>query len=491
MESTATKPMLTLALLKAFAAEFVASLSRSSIRELFGITDAKAVGSYVEALFNVEIAKRYAHTAGSAASGIDFPELNVDLKVTSVKQPQSSSPFSSASQKVYGLAMTGGANFDIAEYMILKLIGELSIDRPTVSMLCKTSVARCVLEFAHDVSLPVARATEIRRIDAARYFGAAVDACLFSFDVQAPDAGYYAQVYNELDDKTPTDSWGVVAGAVISDLAAYQRSRYAHGRFSLEWRQGVKHDAASVMELVRDETCLRNALHDRVEIESDFVFPLAKGSDVFHGRSQADTGRFLILTQRDLQDDPERLQHSAPKLWSYLVRHETALDQRKSSIYRGKRRFSMFGVGAYTFAPYKVAVSSLHREPRFRVLGPVEGRPMVLDDTCYFVPCDSLMQAAVVAALLSNDDAIALRRSLSHPTAKRAVTKKTLQALDLRAILRRCDLDELADRALNTAAEVDCNVARPEPRDLERYLEPTVVISGGRAEQLSGQGSFL
>lgn len=40
---------------------------------------------------------------GSSAKGIDFPELEVDIKVTSVRQPQSSCPFKSARQKIYGL----------------------------------------------------------------------------------------------------------------------------------------------------------------------------------------------------------------------------------------------------------------------------------------------------------------------------------------------------------------------------------------------------
>lgn len=34
---------------------------------------------------------------------IDFPELEVDIKVTSIRQPQSSCPFKSARQKIYGL----------------------------------------------------------------------------------------------------------------------------------------------------------------------------------------------------------------------------------------------------------------------------------------------------------------------------------------------------------------------------------------------------
>jgi restriction system protein len=73
------------------------------IGDLYGTTDGKAVGTYVEAAFHRHLEKRFNHNPGNAASGIDFPDLAVDLKVTSIKQPQSSCPFRSASQKVYGL----------------------------------------------------------------------------------------------------------------------------------------------------------------------------------------------------------------------------------------------------------------------------------------------------------------------------------------------------------------------------------------------------
>jgi hypothetical protein len=71
---------------------------------LFGVTDGKAVGTYLEAKFRGYLsAKGYEFEAGNAANGLDFPSLNVDIKVTSVKQPQSSCPFRSIRQKIYGL----------------------------------------------------------------------------------------------------------------------------------------------------------------------------------------------------------------------------------------------------------------------------------------------------------------------------------------------------------------------------------------------------
>ncbi len=70
---------------------------------LYGVTDGKAVGTYLEHKFQNLLSSKYTYDQGSSAKGIDFPHLNVDMKVTSIKQPQSSSPFKSARQKVLGL----------------------------------------------------------------------------------------------------------------------------------------------------------------------------------------------------------------------------------------------------------------------------------------------------------------------------------------------------------------------------------------------------
>ncbi|BAZ88522.1 hypothetical protein [Dolichospermum compactum] len=95
--------LLTLESLKTAARNFCSELSVTQIHNLYGVTDGKAVGTYVESTFNQYLSSRYEYTLGSAALGIDFPGLEVDLKVTSIKQPQSSCPFRNASQKVYGL----------------------------------------------------------------------------------------------------------------------------------------------------------------------------------------------------------------------------------------------------------------------------------------------------------------------------------------------------------------------------------------------------
>jgi len=96
-------PKLTIEILKREAQAFSRAESLHSEKSLFGITDGKAVGTYLEHKFKNYLRTKYNFEGGNSASGIDFPDLLVDMKVTSINQPQSSCPFKSARQKIYGL----------------------------------------------------------------------------------------------------------------------------------------------------------------------------------------------------------------------------------------------------------------------------------------------------------------------------------------------------------------------------------------------------
>ena len=97
------KSKLTQAVLCEEARKYAQKESKCDSRKLFGVTDGKAVGTYFEHKFQKYLQNRYAYQAGSSAKGIDFPQLKIDMKVTSFRQPQSSCPYKSARQKVYGL----------------------------------------------------------------------------------------------------------------------------------------------------------------------------------------------------------------------------------------------------------------------------------------------------------------------------------------------------------------------------------------------------
>lgn len=98
-----SKPVLTVETLREEARKFALAESAHPETTIYGVTDGKAIGTYLEHKFQQHLESRYVHAPGNSAMGIDLPGLAVDMKVTSVKQPQSSCPFKSARQKIYGL----------------------------------------------------------------------------------------------------------------------------------------------------------------------------------------------------------------------------------------------------------------------------------------------------------------------------------------------------------------------------------------------------
>jgi hypothetical protein len=100
-----SKQPLTIPHLISCAQSFCEQESKTPNSELFGVTDGKAVGTYIEHKYKDFLLTNYEWQVGSSANGIDLPssEINTDIKVTSIKQPQSSCPFKNAQQKIFGL----------------------------------------------------------------------------------------------------------------------------------------------------------------------------------------------------------------------------------------------------------------------------------------------------------------------------------------------------------------------------------------------------
>lgn len=341
-------------------------------------------------------------------------------------------------------ALTGESNFDIAEYIWIKLVKELAWARPTIALLSKTTVARNLLRFAKATNLPISGAA-MYRIDAKKWFDASADACLFRLDVGSGEPDYTARLYPNLEASQPETLLSVSNGSLIANTEAYARLRFIDGQCALEWRQGLKHDLASIMELREVNGGLCNKRGDVVEVEDEFIFPLIKSSDL-HSREEPAPRYRVIITQKRLGDDTRELRDKAPRLWAYLNRHLEAFRSRRSSIYEGRPDFAMFGVGDYSFNRFKVAVSGLYKTIRFRVLGPIDGKPIMLDDTCYFIPCETPQQACVLVELLSHDVSVEFLNSIIFTDSKRPLTKRILQRLDLDTILNHVDQDELLER---------------------------------------------
>jgi hypothetical protein len=385
-------------------------------------------------------------------------------------------------------ALTGSSNFDIAEYIWIKLVTELAEQRPTIALLCKTSVARNLLKFSSDTGLPIADAV-IRRIDAKRWFGAAVDACLFHVTIGQSAAGYEATVYEDLEGSTPESVCGVVNGNLVVDVPGYTEVAFVDGICPLTWRQGLKHDAASVMELTTDNSGhLVNKLGGHVRVECSHIYPLLKSSDLAN-KAAVSPQRSVVVPHRALGDDTRLLAHTAPELWRYLSAHADAFERRKSSIYRGKPPFSIFGIGDYSFAPYKVAVSGLHKDPVFRAVGPVGEQPVMFDDTCYLVPCQTAEEAALLVALLDSPLCRKFIQAVTFRDSKRPVTKKLLQRIDLASLLDHVDWSRVV---LDAHRELRSLVPLLDVSTEQWHSVRSGILAGGSATTTgNGQMSFL
>jgi hypothetical protein len=330
-------------------------------------------------------------------------------------------------------ARTGKSNFDISEWMLMRLLTALRGRTSVIAMLVKTSAARKVLQYGWDNDCGVMSAS-LYRIDSKQYFNASVDACLLV--VRLGGLGLReATVFDHLDSPAPSSTIGMAGTGWVSDLPTYRQLNLLDGASHLRWRSGLKHDCAPVMELRRNgEGLWVNGLGEIVDLESDYLFPLLKCTDLARGRTEPN--RRVIVTQRRIGEDTSPIASKAPRTWQYLCSHRERFEARKSRIYRGQPPFALFGMGDYAYNPWKVAVSGLHHSPRFRLAGPFDGKPVMFDDACYYAAFSEEDEARNAAAVLSSDASRRFLESLMFAHSKRPVTAAMLHRLDLGAVTR-------------------------------------------------------
>lgn len=340
-------------------------------------------------------------------------------------------PIKSNFQNHSGLdAITGKANFDISEWMLIRLTEILASGGGGLAMLCKSAVARKLLIHAAKVNSPL-RNFHLFPIDAFRYFGVAVEACLFVYKPTSHKRKTYdCRIYKSLDSIRHSSIIGYREGSIVSDTSAYHNLRHLMTHQQKIWRSGIKHDCASVMELLQESGQFRNRLGEYVEIEDQYLYPMLKSADLANGTIDHPR-RWMIVPQNEVFEDTAIIKQFAPKTWDYLSSHRQYFMKRASSIYKDKPPFSVFGVGAYSFAPWKIAIAGLYKSIRFRLLGPYNDKPWILDDTCYFLPFNSQELAENIYTILIHPKVTAFYQSLIFPGNKRPVTKEILDKLNI------------------------------------------------------------
>ncbi|MEG9883030.1 MAG: hypothetical protein V6Z86_00115 [Hyphomicrobiales bacterium] len=271
-------------------------------------------------------------------------------------------------------------------------------------MLCKTAVARKLLRHAWRAGISITD-SHMMQIDAMKHLSASVDACFPSLKINEGRRSSTCAFFDSFDTKEASNVLGHHDGIMLSCVDRF----YEHKEFlgpenrHYTWRSGVKHDLAKVMELRKVDGGLRNG-HDGefVEIEGLCVFPLMKSSDLGNGRVK-ETPLNVLAPQRSIGQSTDYIRSLAPLTWQYLEKYAEALDGRRSAIYRNKPRFSVFGVGDYTFTDWKVVISGFYKRLDSQVVGSIEGKLVVFDDTIYFLSTTTQAEATFLADLLNSD----------------------------------------------------------------------------------------
>jgi hypothetical protein len=335
-------------------------------------------------------------------------------------------PVKSNFQKHNGLlAITGKSNFDISEWMLLKMLDWLNGKNGTLAMLCKNSVARKVLTYAWKNGYNISESRKYL-IDASLYFDAAVDACLLICSFEPNSKNTKCKIFSSLRDKISRSEIGYKDGLLIADIKCYNKWGYLFGS-GLQWRSGIKHDCSKVMELYKEGEYFTNGLGEKVILEDLYLYPMLKSSELANGRRPT---RWMIVTQKTIGEDTSTIKVKAPKTWKYLNDHREYLSKRGSSIYKNKPQFSIFGVGDYSFSPWKVAISALYKKLDFTIVGSLEHKPIVLDDTQNFIACRSYEHAKRIIESLNSKTAKEFYKSFIFWDEKRPITINLLKYLD-------------------------------------------------------------
>jgi hypothetical protein len=345
-------------------------------------------------------------------------------------------PQKSNFQGYHGLdAITGKSNFDISEWMLIKLIECLNQRSAYLAIICKTAVSRKILNYIYTQKINLTYCA-VYPIDTQIYFQANVDACLLFCQFDSHSQNYFCDVFKSFEEQE-YQRIGYQNNILVKDLNTFTKLKDLYHQQPLDkWRSGIKHDCSKVMELQLVNGVLVNGFQEIVDIETTYLYPLLKSSDVAQNRLEV-INKYVLVTQKFIGEPTESIQDIAPKTWQYLVKHKNYFLARKSKIYQNQPDFSIFGVGFYTFSPLKIAISGLYKKLNFQLISPYQNQPVLFDDTVYFLSFEDLDTAQKTLQLLNSSLAMEFYSSLIFWDEKRPIKTRILNSLNLSVLVRR------------------------------------------------------
>ncbi len=325
-------------------------------------------------------------------------------------------------------AMTGKGNFDIGEYITLMMFDAFQNSKGYIAFLVKNSVIKNVVYDQQQRNYKISNLQKLT-IDSKKEFNVSVEAALLFCKLnESPE--FVCNEFNFYNHAKMVNQFGWVKDKFVSSIGLYKHSNDIDGLSPFEWRQGIKHDCSSIMELDRVNGHFVNGLQQEINLEEDLVFGVLKSSDLKQTVINK-TRKFTIITQKKVGQDTSFIKKDFPKTFNYLHKNKEQFDLRKSSIYNNKPDYSIFGIGDYSFAPYKITISGLYKNYFFNLVLPQNGKPIMLDDTCYLLGFNKLEFAAYTLILLNSDKSKEFLHAITFSDAKRTFTKDILMRIDI------------------------------------------------------------
>ena len=355
-------------------------------------------------------------------------------------------------------AMTGKGNFDIAEFITLMLLDAFQTHSGHLALLVKNTVVKNIV---FDQKVKQYKIGEIEKycIDSKKEFNVSVEAALLYCQLNSiPSFDCNEFNFYSLENRL---SFGWLHSKFVSNIADYNETKDIDGVCPFEWRQGLKHDCSSIMELERVNNHFVNNQSEEVILEEDLVYGFLKSSDLKNTVIKS-TRKHTIVTQTKVGQETSYIQHLYPETYFYLKKNILIFQSRKSSIYNRKPLFSIFGIGDYSFKPFKVAISGLYKTYHFTLVLPQNDKPVMLDDTCYFIGFDKIEYAVYAIILLNSKTTESFLKSITFSDAKRVFTKDLLMRLDLLNLAMIISQQEIEEQIvfLNEKYSLDINLSQ-------------------------------
>ena len=337
-------------------------------------------------------------------------------------------------------AMTGKGNFDIAEFITLTMIETFQNMKGNLLLLVKNSVIKNIV-FDQNKNRYKISSIEKQCIDSKKEFNVSVEAALFYCKLNSSPT-FHCSEFDFYNNQTSHLKFGWLNDKFVSNIDTYIHTKEIDGECPFVWRQGLKHDCSTIMELDKVNGHYVNGLNEEIKLEDGLVYGILKSSDLKNTVIK-ETRKFTIVTQKKVGQETKYIKKDYPKTYQYLTEHQENFSARKSSIYNNKPLFSIFGIGDYSFKPFKVAISGLYKTFHFTLILPQDNKPVMLDDTCYLIGFDKIEFAVYALILLNSDTTVQFLQSVTFPDAKRTFTKDVLMRIDLLELAKQSNKTDL------------------------------------------------